>query len=232
MAPLNGRVLIVDGDSALRRRLRTKLGGLGFDIGEATTGEEALHRLRMVEYEAVLLDINMPGIQGIETCRRIRRMFPRLPILVLTVRDTLDDKVEALDAGADDHITKPFQMRELTARIRSAVRRFRTPAFTSEALIAIGEITLDPARRRVVRSGCEVRLTPHEFDALQFLMEHAGRPITYSRLATALWGPDSGENRQYLRVLIGQLRKKCEVKPASPEYILTDSHFGYHFREA
>lgn len=229
---MNGRVLIVEDDSALRRTLRTTLGALDFDIGEASNGEEALHRLRMADYEAVLLDINMPGLGGIETCRRIRRIFPRLPVLMLTVRDTEDDKVEALDAGADDYVTKPFQMRELMARIRSSVRRFRAPEVPSEASIVIGEIMLDPVRRRVTRSGIDVRLTPREFGALQCLMEHAGRPVTHARLLTTLRGPDSGEDREYVRVLIGQLRKKCEANPASPEYILTDSYVGYRFREA
>jgi two-component system, OmpR family, KDP operon response regulator KdpE len=228
---LNGRVLIVEDDSALRHTLRTTLDALGFDIGEAGNGEQALQRLRMVDYEAVLLDINMPGIGGIETCRRIRAIFTRLPILMLTVRDSEDDKVEALEAGADDYVTKPFQIRELTARIRSAIRRFRAPEAPSEMPITIGEVMLDSVRRRVMRSGIDVRLTPREFDALQFLMEHAGRPVTHTRLVTALRGPGSGDDREYLRVLIGQLRKKLEGDAANPEYILTDSYIGYRFRE-
>ncbi len=231
MDTLNGRVLIVEDDSALRRTLRMTLDALGFDIGEAGNGEEALQRLRMVDYEAVLLDINMPGIGGIETCRRIRTIFTRLPILMLTVRDSEEDKVEALESGADDYVTKPFQLRELTARIRSAIRRFRAPEAPSTMPITIGEVMLDPVRRRVTRSDIEVRLTPREFDALQFLMEHAGRPVTYARLLTALRGSDSVGDREYLRVLIGQLRKKLESNSANPEYILTDSYIGYRFRE-
>jgi two-component system KDP operon response regulator KdpE len=207
------------------------LDALGFDIGEASNGEEAMQRLRMVDYEAVLLDINMPGIGGIETCRRIRHIFTRLPILMLTVRDSEDDKVEALEAGADDYVTKPFQIRELTARIRSAIRRLRAPEAPSEMPITIGEVMLDPVRRRVEHSGVEVRLTPREFDALQFLMEQSGRPVTHSRLLTVLRGPGSGDGREYLRVLIGQIRKKLEDNAANPEYILTDSHIGYRFRE-
>src|SRR5246127_3063014 len=146
-----GRLLIVEDDSALRRSLRTTLGVLGFDVGEASNGEDALVRLRMVDYEAVLLDINMPGMGGIETCRRIRRGFTRLPILMLSVRDSEDDKVEALEVGADDYVTKPFQIRELTARIGAAIRRFRAPAIPSEMEIIIGSIMLDPVRRRVER---------------------------------------------------------------------------------
>jgi len=232
MDALNGRILIVEDDLALRRTLRTTLDALGFDVGEASNGEEGLQRLRMADYEAVLLDINMPGVGGIETCQRIRRIFTRLPILMLTIRDSEDDKVDALDAGADDYVTKPFQIRELTARIRSAIRRFRAPEAPSEMPITVGEVMLDPARCRVERFGIAVHLTPREFDALQFLMEHAGRPITHVRLLTALRGPDSGNDREYLRVLIGQLRKKIELDAANPEYILTDSHVGYRFREA
>jgi two-component system, OmpR family, KDP operon response regulator KdpE len=226
-----GRVLIVEDDAALRRTLRTTLDALGFDVGEVSNGEGALQELRMDSYEAVVMDINMPGIGGMETCRRIRRNFTRLPILMLTVRHSEDDKVEALESGADDYIVKPFQTRELTARIRSAIRRFRAPETPSEVPIGIGDITLDPVRRRVWRSNCEVRLTAREFDALQFLMQHAGRPVTHARLLTALRGFESGDDKEYLRVLIGQLRKKLEANPANPEYILTDSYIGYRFRE-
>jgi two-component system KDP operon response regulator KdpE len=226
-----GRLLIVEDDSALRRSLRTTLGVLGFDVGEASNGEDALVRLRMVDYEAVLLDINMPGMGGIETCRRIRRGFTRLPILMLSVRDSEDDKVEALEVGADDYVTKPFQTRELAARIRAAIRRFRAPEMPTEMAIINGPIMLDPVRRRVERAGIEVHLTPREFDALLLLMTHAGRPVTHARLLAALRGPGFGNERAYLRVLIGQLRKKLEDDAANPQYLLTDSYIGYRFRE-
>jgi two-component system KDP operon response regulator KdpE len=226
-----GRLLIVEDDSALRRSLRMTLDVLGFDVGEASNGEDGLVRLRMVDYEAVLLDINMPGIGGIETCRRIRRIYTKMPILMLTVRDSEDDKVEALEAGADDYVTKPFQTRELTARIRAAVRRFRAPETPAEMSIANGAIMLDPVRRRVERAGVEIHLTPREFDAVQLLMTHAGRPITHARLLCALRGSGFGNERAYLRVLIGQIRKKLEDDPTNPIYILTDSYVGYRFRE-
>jgi two-component system KDP operon response regulator KdpE len=226
-----GRVLIVEDDTALRRSLRTTLDILGFDVGEASNGEDGLIRLHMVDYEAVLLDINMPGIGGIETCRRIRRIYTRMPILMLTVRDSEDDKVESLEAGADDYVTKPFQTRELTARIRAAIRRFRAPETPAEMSITNGAIMLDPARRRVERAGIEVHLTPREFDALQLLMTQAGRPVTHARLLGALRGPGFGNERAYLRVLIGQLRKKLEDDTANPIYILTDSYIGYRFCE-
>jgi two-component system, OmpR family, KDP operon response regulator KdpE len=226
-----GRLLIVEDDSALRRSLRTTLDVLGFDVGEASNGEDGLVRLRMVDYEAVLLDINMPGIGGIETCRRIRRMHTKIPILMLTVRDSEDDKVEALEAGADDYVTKPFQTRELTARIRAAVRRYRAPDTPAEMPITNGAIMLDPVRRRVEREGIEIHLTPREFDAVQLLMTHAGRPITHARLLCALRGSGFGNERAYLRVLIGQIRKKLEDDAANPIYILTDSYVGYRFRD-
>jgi two-component system, OmpR family, KDP operon response regulator KdpE len=226
-----GRLLIVEDDSALRRSLRTTLDVLGFDVGEASNGEDGLVCLRMVDYEAVLLDINMPGIGGIETCRRIRRIHTKIPILMLTVRDSEDGKVEALEAGADDYVTKPFQTRELTARIRAAVRRFRAPETPAEMPITNGAIMLDPVRRRVERDGIEIHLTPREFDAVQLLMTHAGRPITHARLLCALRGSGFGNERAYLRVLIGQIRKKLEDDAANPIYILTDSYIGYRFRE-
>ena len=227
----HGRLLIVEDDSALRRSLHTTLGSLGFDVSEASNGEDALVHLRRASYEAVLLDINMPGMGGIEACRRIRRMSTKLQILMLTVCDDEDDKVEALEAGADDYVTKPFQSRELTARIRTAIRRFRAPDAPANMTMTIGSIVLDPVRRRVERNGEEVHLTAREFNALHLMMTHAGRPITHARLLGALRGPEFVNDHAYVRVLIGQLRKKLEDDPANPAYLLTDSYIGYRFRE-
>jgi two-component system, OmpR family, KDP operon response regulator KdpE len=229
---MRDKVLIVEDDSGLRRALRTTLQIFHFDVDEASNGEEALERLGSGNCQAVLLDIKMPGLGGIETCRRIRRAFVRIPIVMLTVVDSEDEKVAAFEAGADDYVTKPFQTRELTARIRSAIRRFRAPATSSETSITIGEIMLDPARRRVERGRIEIRLTAREFDALHFLMTHAGQPVTHARLLAALRSPGAEGGREYLRVLIGQLRKKIEANPSQPKYILTDSAVGYRFREA
>jgi two-component system KDP operon response regulator KdpE len=226
-----GRVLIVEDDTSLRRSLRATLSIIGFDIGEVGNGEDALTWLRMVDYDAVLLDINMPGFGGIETCLRIRRTFTKLPILMLTVRDNEDDKVQALEAGADDYVTKPFQIRELTARVRSNIRRYRATETSLQTPLTIGDIMLDPVRRRMERSGVEIHVTPHEFDALQILMLHAGRPVTHSRLHAALHLQGGVANRRHLRVLIGQLRKKLGDNSASPAYVLTDGYIGYRFRE-
>jgi len=225
-------VLIVEDDTGIRQSLFETLTALGFVIGEAGNGEEALLRLRMIDYDAVLLDINMPGIGGIETCRRICCSYPHVPIIMLTVRDEEDDKVEALDAGADDYVTKPFQIRELTARLRSAIRRSRALAVPSNSPVVIGSLMLDPERRRVEKMGQEVRLTPKEFEMLRYLMENPGRPLPHNRLLTSIWGLEYGNEREYLRVLISQLRKKIEDDPARPAYILTESHVGYRFREA
>lgn len=224
-------VLIVEDDPGIRQSLLETLTALGFIIGEASNGEQALSRLRMMDYDAVLLDINMPGMGGIETCRRIHHSHPHIPIIMLTVRDEEDDKVEALDAGADDYVTKPFQIRELTARLRSAIRRSKTSTVQSDSTVVIGSLRLDPDRYRVEKMGQEVRLTPKEFAMLRYLMEHAGRPIPHTRLLTSIWGAEYGNEREYLRVLINQLRKKIEDDPAQPSYILTESYIGYRFRE-
>jgi two-component system KDP operon response regulator KdpE len=225
------KILVVEDDAGIRQSLFETLGALGFVIGEASNGEEAMVRLRMINYEAVLLDINMPGMGGIETCRRICQSYPRLPIIMLTVLDEEDDKVEALDAGADDYVTKPFQVRELTARLRAAIRRSKKTVTTADSLTIIGEVTLDRVRHRVEKSGVEIHLTPKEFDLLGYLMNHAGRPVPHHRLLTSVWGPEYGNEREYLRVLVNQLRKKMEEDPTHPTYILTESHVGYRFRE-
>ncbi len=157
-------VLVVEDDAGIRQSLIETLTALGFMIGEAGTGEEALLRLRMIDYDAVLLDINMSGMGGIEACRIISQNYPRLPVVMLTVRDEEDDKVEALDAGADDYVTKPFQIRELTARLRAAIRRSKASEVPSDSPIVIGSLVLDPGRRRVEKMGQEIHLTPKEFE--------------------------------------------------------------------
>ena len=226
------KVLVVEDDVALRRSLRSALSIVGFDVGEAGNGEEALMRLRMIDYDAVLLDINMPGMGGMETCSHIRRIFTRLPILILTVRDSEDDKVQALESGADDYITKPFQVRELTARLRAAVRRYHAPEVPAELPIQIGDLALDSLRHEVWKAGSRIHLTPHEFEALKLLMSNAGRPVPHARFHAILRPSDVISDRAYLRVLIRQLRKKLDDDPTSPTYIETDGFIGYRFREA
>ncbi len=231
MKEAQGRVLIVDDDTALRRSLRATLGIMGFEVGEAGNGEDALASVRASAYNAVLLDINMPGLGGVETCSRMRRIFTRLPIIILTVRGGEEDKVRALDAGADDYVTKPFQVRELAARLRAAIRRYRAPEAPVDEPITAGDITLDPARHSVMRGNEEFHLTPLEFETLKILMSHAGRPVTHARLHAALHLPGDLPNRGHLRVLIGQLRRKLGDDSSNPAYILTDGFIGYRFRD-
>jgi two-component system, OmpR family, KDP operon response regulator KdpE len=226
------RVLLVDDEAAIRRALRPPLVELGFQIAEASRGEEALQLLRASAFDVVLLDINMPGIGGIETLRRIRAFAPRLPVLMVTVREGEEEKVEALELGADDYITKPFSIRELIARIRTAHRRVHAPARAEDAPIEIGEIRLSPTRRSVTRRGQPVHLTRKEFDILYCLMSRAGRVITYARLLTAVWGADCREEVEYLRTFVRQLRKKIEDDPSNPIYLLTDVYVGYRFADA
>ena len=226
------RILVVDDEPAIRRALRPPLMELGFQVAEASRGEEALLLLRANPYDAVLLDVNMPGIGGIETLRRIRSFAPRLPVLVLTVRDQEEDKVEALELGADDYITKPFSTRELIARIRSAVRRVHAPVRAEDAPIEIGEVLLDPVKRRVTKRGEPIKLTRKEFDILHCLMSRAGRVVTYAKLLTAVWGAESRDEVEYLRTFVRQLRKKMEDDPSNPVYLLTDVSVGYRFADA
>ena len=227
-----GMILIVDDDSSVRRALHTTLNTLGFTTTEASGGEEALVLARTNPYDVVLLDINMPGMDGLETCRQLRRLFPRIAILMLTVRDSEEDKVQALEAGADDYVTKPFHIRELTARVRAAVRRTQTQdADDTHTTIRIGDVELDPARREVHKAGNFIHLTPKEFDLLHYLMAHAGLPITHGRLLNAIWGPEYGDEVEYLRTFVRQLRKKVEDDPASPKYLLTDIQIGYRFSD-
>jgi len=226
-----GNVLIVDDERSIRLSLRTILGNFGFEIVEAARGEEALALVRSEPFDAVLLDINMPGMGGIEVCRLMRKASPRLPILMLTVQGGEDRKVEALDAGADDYITKPFQLRELTARLRAAVRRSKS-LDDIEAAILIGNVRIDPGRHLVEKAGKPVHLTPKQFELLHFLMLHAGRPIPHAKLLRSVWGPEYGSELEYLRTFIRQIRMKIEDDPANPRYLVTDSHIGYRFNES
>jgi len=227
-----GKVLIIDDEASVRRALHTTLLGLGFDIGEAASGEEAIELCRIVKYDAVLLDINMPGKGGIETCAELRRMRPRLAILMLSVNDDYERKVKALEAGADDYITKPFHIRELTARIRAALRRTRTTATVdSEEVIAIGDLTLHPARRLVQKAGFTIHLTPKEFELLHYLMANRGLPVTHARLLHAVWGAQYVGQVEYLRSFVRQLRRKLDDDAANPRYLLTENHIGYRFAD-
>ena len=223
----SGKILIVDDAQQVRRVLRTALSAEGYTIFEAATGEEALESIRSSTPDAILLDVNMPGIGGLEACREIRRTLD-VPILMLTVRNAERDKVLALDAGADDYVVKPFGMQELLARIRAALRR-RMPQGKETAFTA-KDFAVDFEARLVTVRGRDVHLTPKEFELLRHLVLNAGKPLTHRRLLQAVWGPDYGDEPEYLRVMINQLRKKLESDPARPKLILTEPWVGYRFQ--
>lgn len=225
------RLLLVDDEAAIRRALLASLNELGFHTTEASRGEEALHLVRTETFDAVLLDINMPGLGGMKTLVRLRAAYPRLPILMLTVRDEERDKVEALECGADDYITKPFSIRECIARIRTAVRRTQTPEQPEDAPLTVGDIVVLPSRRTVSKAGQPIHLTPKEYDILYYLMRHAGRAVTHGKLLTSVWGADYRKEIDYLRTFVRQLRKKIEDDPPNPKYLLTDPYVGYRFAE-
>ena len=220
-------ILVVDDEPQIRRVLRSTLSTQGYVITDAKTGEEALELLRKERPDLVLLDMNMPGMGGIEACREIRRASDA-PIIMLTVRNAERDKVAALDAGADDYVVKPFGIEELLARIRAALRRYgpgdALPPFESR------DLTIDFEARQVTVRDRDVHLTPKEYDVLKHLVANQGKPLTHRRLLQAVWGPDYGEETESLRVVINQLRKKLEADPARPKYILTEPWVGYRFQ--
>ena len=221
-------ILVVDDEPQLRRAMKATLTDLGYSVIEAKTGEEALEILRRDSADLILLDLNMPGIGGLETCRAIRESSD-LPIIVLSVRNTERDKVQALDAGADDYVTKPFGIQELLARIRAAMRRMPAAGETGSHGFVNGDLRIDFDARRVTRGGQSVRLTPKEFDLLKYLVDHANRPIPHRKLLQTVWGPDYGDEVEYLRVVVNQLRKKIEAVPSQPKYLVTEPWVGYRF---
>jgi two-component system KDP operon response regulator KdpE len=222
--------MIVDDEPALRRALRTSLTASGFEVIEARHGEEALAMLGRAPVDIVLLDINMPGMSGVEACRRIRQFSGQMGIIMVTVRDSEDDKVQALEAGADDFIAKPYRLRELVARLQAILRRQRAKLNSPQTVYRAGALEIDLRRRLVTRNGVEVHLSPKEFDLLAYLIEHQGAPVIHTRLLQAVWGPEFGGEVEYLRSYIKILRKKLEADPAHPEYLLTEPWVGYRFR--
>jgi len=228
----HGAVLIVEDDVALRHTLSATLGALGFEVMEAPNGEMALAELRSHRFEVVLLDLNMPGMGGMSACEKIRAVHPRLPIIVLTVRNRDEDKIAALDAGADDYVTKPFGLPELAARIRAGVRRMRQPEENDSTPIEIGDLRIDPVARRMTKRGTELHMTPKEFDLMHVLMQHAGAPIAHHKLLTEVWGEEYGNEREYLRTYISQLRRKIEDDASNPQYLLTENYIGYRFQQS
>jgi two-component system KDP operon response regulator KdpE len=222
-----GRILVVDDDPQIRRVMRVTLTGQGYEVDDAKTGDTALEKLRDARFDLVLLDMNMPGMSGLETCRAIRAQS-EIAIVMLTVRDAESDKVEALDAGADDYVTKPYTVPELLARIRAALRR--TPwSQGPEGRLALGSVEIDFDTREVTSRGKRVRLTPKEFELLRYFAAHANKVLPHRELLQAVWGPDYGDQVDYLRVFVNQLRKKIEKNPSTPVHLLTEPWVGYRF---
>ena len=224
----NRTVLLIDDEPQIRRVLRTSLASQGAHVLDVQNGEEALELLKHQTVDLVLLDLNMPGMGGIETCRAIRQGWG-MPVIIVSVRESDKEKIEALDAGADDFVNKPFSFDELMARIRAALRRTGFATDTTPKEIAVPGLEINFADRRVIAGGKTVRLTPTEFDILRYLIAQANKPVPHKRLLQAIWGPEYGEQIEYLRVFINQLRKKIEPPGAKPVFITTEPRIGYRF---
>jgi two-component system KDP operon response regulator KdpE len=222
-----GRILIVDDEPQIRRIMRTTLAGAGYEVDDAKTGEEALEKMRAFRPELVLLDINMPGMGGLAACRAIRT-DPNVAIIMLTVHNSEAAKVEALDAGADDFVTKPFSTPELLARIRAALRRVPV-AQSAPGRIRVADLVIDFGARTVTREENTLHLTPKELDLLRYLTQHANDVVPHRELLQAIWGPDYGDEMNYLRAFIKTLRKKIEPNPDQPQYVTTEPWIGYRF---
>ncbi len=223
------RILVIDDDPQIRRAMRTSLTARDYQVTDARTGEEGLEKLRSAAFDLVLLDMNMPGMGGIETCRLIRSGSD-VAIIMLTVSNTERDKVGALDAGADDYVTKPFSMPELLARIRATLRRLPQPPGSADLReLASQGVEIDLSSRQIAVRGRTSHLTAKEFDLLAYLLARPNRTISHRELLQAVWGPDYGDELEYLRVFVNRLRKKIEPNPAKPQFLVTDAWAGYRF---
>ena len=222
------RILVVDDETQLRRVLMSTLSTLGFIVTGAESGEAALDKIREEKFDLILLDINMSGLNGLETCSAIRARSD-VSILMLTVRDRAEDKIQALDAGADGYVTKPFEVNELLARIRAALRRAPVSAIGESRVLRLDGLEVSFRDRQVTANGRVSRLTPTELDLLHYFVTHPNEVLPHERILQAVWGPDYGNEVEYLRVFVNQLRKKIEPDPAQPRYILTEPWRGYRF---
>jgi two-component system KDP operon response regulator KdpE len=223
------RILIVDDEPNILATVAPLLRGNGYTVVSAMTGRAALESVDRDTPDLIVLDLGLPDLDGIDVCRQVRHSSSA-PIIVLSARGAEGDKVSALDAGADDYVTKPFGAEELLARIRAALRRTDSRSATAGPIVR-GELVIDRERFRVFRDGEEVRLTPKEFELLTFLAQHPGRVLTHRAILKAIWGPHATDQPEHLRVLVGSLRKKIEPNPSSPKYILTEPWVGYRFAD-
>jgi two-component system KDP operon response regulator KdpE len=229
MKPNEGRVLVVDDDPQIRRVMRTTLEAKGYDVEEAGSGEQALDISREEKFDLIILDINLPGKSGVEVCREIRTLSVT-PVIMLTVRDAGEDKIEALDAGAYDYITKPFAMGELLARIRAVLRRTPASGVSGVSHLKLDDVEINFESRRVIVAGKPVRLTSKEFDLLLYLASNRNRTIPHRELLREVWGSEHVDERKYLRVFINRLRKKIEASPREPKFLLTEPFVGYRLQ--
>jgi two-component system, OmpR family, KDP operon response regulator KdpE len=221
--------LVVDDESSFRRVLRTSLATSGFAVEEARSGEEAVVILARCAFDLVLLDVNMPGIGGVEACREIRAHMPKIGIVMVTVQDGESEMVRAFEAGADDYITKPVRFRELVARLRAVLRRLHIDDASEPTVLQAGDLELDITRHVLYRQKAIVHLTPTEFELLALLMRNEGAPVTHAKLLRSIWGPEYGTELDYLRSFVKTLRQKVEEDPAKPKYIVTEPWVGYRF---
>jgi len=226
---MNGKILIVDDEPQIRRVMKTALSAEGYVVEDAKSAAESFEKLRQDRFDLVLLDVNMPGMTGLEACPEIRRNS-EIAIIMLTVRNSEADKIAALDAGADDYVTKPFSMPELLARIRANLRRVPFATAGGPQVIAFDDIEINLATRHVSVGGRDVRFTPKEFDLLHYLATHPNVTIPHGKLLQSVWGPDYGNEIEYLHVFVNQIRKKIERDPSNPKYLLTELRTGYRFR--
>jgi two-component system, OmpR family, KDP operon response regulator KdpE len=220
-------ILVVDDEPQILRTMRASLPASGYEVRTVQSGEEALDEIRKEMPDLIILDLVMPDLTGLEVCRRVRE-FSTVPIIVLSAKGSDRDKITALDLGADDYVTKPFSLDELLARIRAVLRRL-SPLESASHTLTVGDLTIDIDERRVVVAGKEVKLTPKEFEVLKFLVSKAGKVVTHRALLQSVWGWESSDQTEYLRVFINQLRRKIEPDPHHPRYILTEPWVGYRF---
>lgn len=220
----NGRILIIDDEVEIRKMLKVALTAHGYEIIEAKKGQEGIDQTALLQPDLVILDIGLPDLNGFEVIYNLRE-WSQVPIIILSVQDQENDKIKALDAGADDYVTKPFSMGELLARMRVALRH--TSKNENEPILTFGDLTIDLAHRQVTLDNQEVKLTPTEYDILKQLALHAGRVLTHKQLLRSIWGINYQGESHYLRVYIGQLRKKLETNPTIPKLIITEPGVGY-----
>lgn len=218
------RVLVIDDEPQICKLLRVSMTAQGYSVEEAGAGQEGIERAALFKPDILIVDLGLPDMDGKEVVKRIREWM-QAPIIVLTARDQEEDKIEALDAGADDYVTKPFGMGELFARMRVCLRRMS--ADDQEPVLSAGGLQVDLVQRRVTVDGREIKLTPTEYEIIKVMVQHAGKVLTHKQLLKAVWGSSYDEDTHYVRVYVGQLRRKIEADPTQPKYIITESGIGY-----